>query len=1279
MIAPSPRSLLVEHPAVPQPFEAVDSIPELVPLRTLGRVDRIRAAVQLVAVTALLSDFELWPGRWALRRAMAEPTDDGPRVVLPTLPVPLSRIWSKLGGGDLAAERTRTAVLNTIAEATGIELNRRGRGDFETGFFLDGTLVEWLGELDLPLDRATARSLWMLRWSLPPCPEIGDTRLLAVSDPAIAERIGMAMWSAARRRGSQASIEIVGADDSVSRMLGNPGCGGIRILAGEFGECTLASLMDRSGDLEGCAVALGRFPAGWSPAPAPVFDGERLPVHLSIAGLSPAQRLSWIEERNGRFNPFSRADRRLLTDSAAQLFSGPRGRVSGRFRELVRVSALAPEGVPVPRALEMAGASEVDLEAARQDQAVLLRRGFVMVPEPRPLTIDPRHAELARSFAEEDPRRLLHAALADGNTGELLRWARARLDELDAAAVRGLLAVLETGALGPGVQAALAEACLCLADIHGARRALNGLNEEIARPWSNWLRLMDRPPELEVEFPGSLALRQAPRACAEIALVSVRRALWWKTESAEEALQLVRDALAGLNGRARRWVEIKLTALVEPDRLADAEWRRKSTGGHPQLVGLILFERSLRATFDGQYRRANRLLRRVMSAERAPGRLALMQVNLGTLEADAGHHQMAEAMTLGAFRLFQAAGFRYRLWDALHNLAVMDIDQLRVVRASARLDAVAEARHTLFVEIERTRLALAIGDLELFRTRLAGLPSLEELSSPQIIQALSFLKGVEALFFSSTEAASALLRGGGQEGLVWLELTDAIDGRDDRSSGSHSDGWGVRRAAFLVRASRGSPSVRELDELVSDPLDHREALAVTLCAHFGHRPGWPGPDLRTRAAVILAGQGLTGWAARIRWGSSEVETLFEGFARWVRAHDSEQNFDGVLEGVLSQLGLTGLVVRLADRDRELVRIGAGGAGKGEPRGALEVIPLGSEPIRGSAWTLLCDLLEMMIPVAGTGDTSGHRSEVRIDGTSSAVERLRQEVQLHAGTGYTVLVQGETGSGKEVVAKELHRLSGRKGEMVSVNIAAIPINLLEAELFGSVKGAFTGAERSRGGLVAAADGGTLFLDEVGDLDLALQVKLLRFLESGEVRPVGSDRTKLMDVRVVCATHRNLDRLVREGRFRGDLYFRIAVAKIRVPSLRERVEDIAVLRSIFEGESSRRHGLPVSKWSAAADRWLLNHRWPGNIRELKHTVEVAMARAAGGTIRPEHLPLTEQPTALRGTWEGTVGSFKRRFLTEVLSRHRGNRSAAARELGISRQALLYQIKKLELGDP
>jgi sigma-54-dependent transcriptional regulator len=1232
--------------------------------------------VQLVAVSALLADFELWPGRSALRRAVAEPTDDGLGVRLPTLPIPLSRIWSKLGGGDPAAERTRAAVLGTIADVTNIEPENFSHGGLETGFFLDSALAKLLDELDRPLDGATARSLWMWRWSLPPCPEIGDTTLLAVPDQVVAERLGAAMWAAAVRRGESATLGIVGPGQAVELVAESPGNGFVQVLAGTFDEGTLASIMDRTGTCDRCTVALGRFPDGWKGAPAPVFDAERLAVHLTVTGISPARRVRLIDGQTGRFDPFSRADRRSLTESAAQLFSGPRRRMGGRYRELVRVAALAPDGVRVDRVLELAGVGEGDLDAARDARAVILRRGYVLVPESVPMKVDPCHAELVESFDGGDPRRLIHGALATGNTGDLLAWTRERLDDLDAVGVRRLLSGLDTGALGPGVQVALAEACLSLADIHGARRALAGLSDEIARPWSSWLRLMDRSPEFEVEFPRPIDIRHAPRACAEIALVSVRRALWWHSESAEEPLNLVRDALPGLNGVAQRWVEIKLTALVDPDKLADAEWRRTATGGHPELTGLILFEISLRATFEGQFKLAKSLLRRVMSAERAPGRMAFMQLNLGGLEADDGHHKVAEALTLGAFRLFQAAGFRHRLWDALHNLAVMDIDQLRVDRASARLDAVGEGEHTLFVEVERARLALAIGDLDSFRSRLAELPAVEDLSSPQIVQALSFLYGVGALFFDSPVAAAPLLRAGGPEGLIWLDLAHAVAGLEKHQTGSSYDGWGIRRAAALVRGVRETPSVDDLDDLLPRSLDLKDALALALCRQLGVRPGWPGRHFRARAATVLVQNGLMGWAARVRWGSFEVEELLRGFSRLARNHGSDDQIEEAIEGVLSPLGLEGLVIRSAYGDRELWRVGTGEACAGEYRGSLEVVPLGSEPIRGSDWSLFGDLLELVIPSGGADEVKGESAEVRIDGISAAIVRLREEVRRNAGPRFTVLVHGETGSGKEIVAREIHRLSERKGELVSVNVAAIPANLLEAELFGSVKGAFTGAERSRRGLVTTADGGTLFLDEVGDLDVALQVKLLRFLESGEVRQVGSDRTNLLDVRVICATHRNLERRVREGRFREDLYYRIAFAKIQVPALRERLEDIPILTKIFEEEASHRHGLQMSSWTVAAERRLLNHRWPGNVRELKHTVEVAMARASGTTIRPEHLQLAEQRNASRGTWESALSGFKRRLLTDILTRHRGNRSAAARELGISRQALLYQLKKLKL---
>ncbi len=1265
----------MEHPALPTPFERDESGWSAVSMASLGRSERVCVAVQLVSVTELLSDFELWPGRSALRQAVLEGTDHGLRVRLPALPVPISRIWSRLGGGDPAAEGTRSAVLATIAELTGLEADLFSHGGTEPGFFLDGVLARLLGELDQPLDEATARALWMWRWSLPPMPEIGDTNLFAVPNGAVARRLGAAAWAATVRRGEGATLEVARPENGPAIVADSGGARAVRVIAGTFDDRLLTTIIDRKGDRELATIALGRFPNGWNPVPAPVYDPERLAVHLAVAGLSPARKLRFIDSQAGRFDIFSPADRRSMTRSAAMVFSEPRHRNTGRFRELVGVAGLAPEGVPVAKALEVSGVDEDHLEAACDARVVIRRRDRVMLPSRTSMVADPRHAELVDLFERDDPRRLLHAALASGNTGDLLAWTRGRLDELDARAVRRALAGLAVGALGPGVQVALVEACLSLADIHGARRALAGLGDEIARPWKNWLRLIDRPPEFEVECPRPIDLHQAPRACAEIALINVRRALWWRSESAEAPLDMVRQAMGRLNGMARRWVEIKLTALVEPDRLDDAKWRRVVSEGHPELLGLILFEQSLRAAFEDQPRLAGRLLRRVMSAERAPGRLAVMQVNLGDIEARLGRPQDAEALTLGAFRLFQTAGFQRRGWDALHNLAVADIDQLRVDRATARLDAVAEAESTLFVQAERARLALAMGDLDLFRSRLEELPAISDLATAQIVQALAFLYGVEALFFNSPAAALPMLREGGDEAVAWVDLVEAVIGIEGGGRPEMDDGWGVGRATALVRSIQRSGPEVDLAAWLGDELQLKDAFAVALCHRLGLHHG---RELRHRAAAILDDHGLRGWAVCLRWDSKQVEDLLNGLSKVVRNRGLNRLDESVEREVLVPLGVEGLVVRSARNGRELLRVGKGDPFDGDRRGSLEVIPLGSAPISASAWRLLAEVLDLTHSPSSVSRESCHRSEVRIDGVSLAVERLREEVRLAAGPRFTVLIHGETGSGKEVVAREIHRLSGRTGELVSVNVAAVPANLLEAELFGSVKGAFTGADRSRRGLVSAADGGTLFLDEVGDLDVALQVKLLRFLESREVRAVGSDRTNRVDVRVVCATHRNLERRVREGRFREDLYYRIALAKVRVPALRERSEDIPILRSIFEEEASDRQGLQIAPWTAAAERRLMDHRWPGNVRELKITIEVAMSRASGETIRPEHLPLMQGGSVKRGTWETTLADFKRDFLREVLTRQRGNRSAAARELGISRQALLYQIKKLGLSE-
>jgi transcriptional regulator with PAS, ATPase and Fis domain len=282
------------------------------------------------------------------------------------------------------------------------------------------------------------------------------------------------------------------------------------------------------------------------------------------------------------------------------------------------------------------------------------------------------------------------------------------------------------------------------------------------------------------------------------------------------------------------------------------------------------------------------------------------------------------------------------------------------------------------------------------------------------------------------------------------------------------------------------------------------------------------------------------------------------------------------------------------------------------------------------------------------------------------------------TDLTVLVQGETGVGKEVVATALHRRSGRTGRFVPVNVAAIPSDLLEAELFGSVRGAFTGATRSRPGLVRAANGGTLFLDEVGDLSPQLQAKMLRFLESREVRAVGSTTFERVDVRVLSATHRDLRTGIEHGWFRSDLFYRLASTAVEVPPLRHRAEDIGPFRALFEAEVRRRVGLAGCRWSAAAERALARYPWPGNVRELRHVVEVAVVKAAGGIVTADTLSLAPGCPAPSGRWAEAMHDFRRSFLRAALRRNAGNRTATARELGISRQTLHYHLRQLGLRD-
>jgi len=309
---------------------------------------------------------------------------------------------------------------------------------------------------------------------------------------------------------------------------------------------------------------------------------------------------------------------------------------------------------------------------------------------------------------------------------------------------------------------------------------------------------------------------------------------------------------------------------------------------------------------------------------------------------------------------------------------------------------------------------------------------------------------------------------------------------------------------------------------------------------------------------------------------------------------------------------------------------------------------------------------------------------RIEGTSELVgnspgiERVRRMISKVAPTNSTVLVLGETGTGKELVARALHDQSLR-AEMpfVPINCGALPEHLIESELFGHRKGSFTGAEEHRVGLFEVAGGGTLFLDEIGELPKAVQAKLLRFLESGEIRRVGENESFCCDVRVVCATHRQLDEMVEEGQFREDLWFRVNTFEIALPPLRERIEDVPQLARHLVARF--RGNLPPGQDVFTADALdeLAEHSWPGNVRELANVIEHALILCDRLPISAEHLPRQLASRRIRRLGPSPPGRTLREIemeaIYESLERHGGNKPQTAQELGISLKTLYNKLNQ------
>lgn len=318
-------------------------------------------------------------------------------------------------------------------------------------------------------------------------------------------------------------------------------------------------------------------------------------------------------------------------------------------------------------------------------------------------------------------------------------------------------------------------------------------------------------------------------------------------------------------------------------------------------------------------------------------------------------------------------------------------------------------------------------------------------------------------------------------------------------------------------------------------------------------------------------------------------------------------------------------------------------------------------------------------LAPKGNERTARAAFGLIGNSKAMDETYRLIGKVQNTNYTVLLCGETGTGKEVVARAIHCAGPRRDKAFVVqNCAAFPEGLLESELFGYRKGAFTGAERHHTGLFDAAHGGTLLLDEIGDMPLALQAKLLRVLQEGEVRPLGASAAHKVDVRIIAATHRDLGAMVAQGTFREDLFYRLAQFPIELPALREREGDVWLLARNFAQTACAALGRTAVEWSNDALDQLSSHGFPGNVRELKCLVERAVLLCDDGLILPTHLSLRSAPatTNVETTLRQRMERVERAFLVDCLDRNRGNRTRTARELGVARRTLLYRLARLKI---
>ena len=1243
------------------------------------RARRVAVAIQLVAVVEFLFERGWFPARSLLRGVRVQRHGDGDALRLTELPrwaIDAPRLARRLraragDGAGLRAAALAPLLRELVPERhAAVDAVVRKRGD---GALAEGILAALAGESRSAAafrhPRGHGRALWARRLPVP------EGVVWVEDDDALAAGVAAARLAAAAA--GRATVVCGGAFDEgeVARIVARAaadGCDAVVLTTVPFPAAA--------------PLAVGGGETGaWVVGPDPTAARR----HLAAAVDRTGGRAALIADllRRGAATAFAAEPEQGEARYATEQHASPAAHGALRWLRLVAVGLEAGE---------LALLQDGDVEAALLELERLRlvarrgRRWSAMTSATAP------DAGRLATMVAALPQRSWAACTADGLVSGAWRRLEARCEEeLVGGGGSDVLLAVPSPAPTRALALAAAEAALLAGRVADAEHRLESIapadrDERWHALAAWWGEQAGAPARVREALAGAPVAALPPRLAARALLAAAELAR--RDGDAARALACLEEAAALADGGVPA-AEIRLAearggaALVT---LAHERWNVWSADARARALHLIGYDRMSRGSLPAAATAMRAALRVASGANLRL--LGDIHSDLGTIAILADQVGAADRYLRVAESFLDRCGSRRAVTVVRHNRGVLANDHLdwrtaeSMVRASRELrGGVVDSAHW-FEELELARSLLARGEIAALEDRLPALRrGLAQHAGHGVLQeALAAVAGHLALAQGDVETAEGFAAAASDGERALLLAVVRADGGVEPGPGLPPRWGAVLTARALARwrcgDEDGARAVLE-DALARQPRETAVAFArlVALLARRGERPGAPWLALRRRCEEALCDAELAGWCDRLRLLLGvDLESVLELLANVVSG--GPDALDECVLAVLSRaVGATALEVRrrgeviaaagsVLDSRYEVTvgdaRVLVGGAPDGAAKAAAHLLAA----VAAAGPAASADV------AAGAGESAAGG----ILGVSAATGALRAEVARWAPLPANVLVLGEPGTGKELVARELHRASGRRGKFVPVNCAGIPATLLEAELFGVVRGAYTGADRDRHGMVEEAERGTLFLDEIGELPLELQAKLLRLLQDREVRRVGGTSTRAVDVRFVAATNRDLKAAMAAGVFRPDLFYRLSVGVIQVPPLRERREDIDGLARHFVAQHAAAFRRPAVRLAPAALEALRAGRWPGNVRELDSAIARAVAVAEPGEVigasRFADVEPTAQPEPVLLGWTAAVDSFRRRYFADMLRATGGNRSEAARRAGLSRQALLYHLRNL-----